>query len=695
MIALFFALALGTSGAPAPATAGTAQEFTEATTGTAAGFTTSHGRLVVGSNGAAAGYGEEMVISADRLNLAPAHRVIDREEVKKIPGSWGDPFRAVQNLPGVARPFLGFFGEIVVRGSAPEDTRLYVDGHEVPLLYHFGGLKSLLNPESIDTVEFLPGGFGAYYGRAIGGVLDAHTRAGVPDRAHVHLQTDLMDTDVFAQVPVHAGWLKEGAITGAVRRSYIDLLIRPVDQQDPLPRYYDYLVKADGVLRDGSNAGLLVFGTDDALVSGTNEGGGGGGDAALLHTIFHRLQGRWKKALPGDRTVSASLAAGIDKGLFQGGVSLKPRWVSSLRADVRTPVTDGLRLNAGADLSATYQNSKNGLFENTGGDGGGPGPDPVFQGGSPREWLFDAGLYAEAEWQPLEKLTLVPGARADWFGEIDKLSADPRLAVRYRLDDSTTLLGATGLYHQPPRIGLLGIFVFDLGALGIDVPAEQAVHAVAGVERIVSGSIGFDVYTYYKWMDHLSEVNLDPTAQGDSNEDIVVLNGKGRAYGAEAMIRLYPTEHLFAWLAYTLSRAERLDPKTGRWYPFSYDQTHNLDVIVSWQLGESVRFGGRARWVTGDPFTPDEGGVYDVDQGSWTPIPGPRASRRVPPFWQLDARLDKFVHGRIWTFDFFADVLNTTNRRNPEFPTYNHDYTQLHYEKGLPILPLLGFEAQR
>ncbi|MES0279085.1 MAG: hypothetical protein ABUK03_05045 [Dehalococcoidales bacterium] len=45
-----------------------------------------------------------------------------------------------QNFAGVART-ENFEGQIIVRGSAPEDSRVFVDGAEVPLIYHFGGLR--------------------------------------------------------------------------------------------------------------------------------------------------------------------------------------------------------------------------------------------------------------------------------------------------------------------------------------------------------------------------------------------------------------------------------------------------------------------------------------------------------------------------------------------------------------------------
>ncbi len=67
---------------------------------------------------------------------------LGRKELTRIPGSRGDALTAVKNLPGIANanaPGSGP-GLLVIRGSAPEDSKVLLDGIQVPLLYHFFGL---------------------------------------------------------------------------------------------------------------------------------------------------------------------------------------------------------------------------------------------------------------------------------------------------------------------------------------------------------------------------------------------------------------------------------------------------------------------------------------------------------------------------------------------------------------------------
>src|SRR4029077_11503798 len=113
---------------------------------------------------------------------APAQRARETSDVKvsasearKVAGTQGDVLKVVQNLPGVARPPLAS-GQLVVWGSAPNDTLVYGDGAEIPAIYHGSGLRSAVNSDLISSVDLVPGGFNAEYGRSLGGLVRVETR---------------------------------------------------------------------------------------------------------------------------------------------------------------------------------------------------------------------------------------------------------------------------------------------------------------------------------------------------------------------------------------------------------------------------------------------------------------------------------------------------------------------------------------
>jgi hypothetical protein len=167
--------------------------------------------------------------------------------------------------------------------------------------------------------------------------------------------------------------------------------------------------------------------------------------------------------------------------------------------------------------------------------------------------------------------------------------------------------------------------------------------------------------------------------------------------------------HFYGWLAYTLSRAEQdavfaeeiegglASPRgssveetaRNRWRPATFDQTHNLVLVASYQRS-AWEAGVRYRLVTGRPATPISGSFNDVDFGAFTPELGPLASARRTPFSQLDVRVERTFTFDYWRLGVYLDVQNVFNAANAEDTAYDYRYRQSAPVRGLPILPLLG-----
>src|SRR5260370_798006 len=89
-----------------------------------------------------------------------------------------------------------------VGGPPPADTRTYVDGVYIPTLYHFSGLRSTVNSEMVQSLTFLPGGYGADYGRGLGGVIEVEGRKPRTDGFHGFAQIDLIDLSAMVEGPI-------------------------------------------------------------------------------------------------------------------------------------------------------------------------------------------------------------------------------------------------------------------------------------------------------------------------------------------------------------------------------------------------------------------------------------------------------------------------------------------------------------
>jgi TonB family protein len=652
--------------------------------------------------------GYETVVRGEREKKEVTHYSLDRAELQRIPGSFGDPIRALQNLPGVARaPFVA--GQLIVRGASPSETGTQMDGVSIPILYHLGGGPSVINAEFLDRVDFYPGGFGARYGRAVGGIVDAATRKGASDTLHGVFKIDPLDVSAFLEAPVGGSV----SIAGAIRRSYIDVLLPLFLPKDPrggtlfiVPRYLDYQVRVDvgsegsGDPRFGASSFyLMAFGADDSLrVVAT--GGGRSRDILLdAHTLFHRVKGDWTYRKGNFSSVFAPYV-GYDSanGTF-GLTSAYPANASSIgaREDLSLDVARWLGVRAGADLLFNRLTGSVELPISAGTQYRGfPGAQPNVERQilDRRINVFDGALYAEADFKS-GPLTVTPGLRAthDRIHGRDLNALDPRLWIGYRLGNLTRLKGSAGLYSQTPN----GTNFENppLGNPGLRF--ERAFQASAGLEQKLGTVWSTDLVAYFNRRYDLavSPGRIIANEDGSITRERFSNDGLGRAYGLELLLRHQPTRNFFGWLAYTLNRS-LVRRAGGDNYIFSaFDESHILALVANWRPGGNWQLGGRFRYVTGRPITPIRHpyDLYSADSNRFFATTGDDRSSRLPSFRQLDLRVQKDFLFQNWTLSIYLDVQNVTNARNAEARVFDYRFREVLIVPGIPILPLLGVKG--
>ena len=659
---------------------------------------------------AATGASEVIRISGRPPTGAPLH--LDTAAIRTQPGAGNDVLRALQSLPGVARTPFGL-GGLALRGTAPRDTKVYLDDIEVPLLYHFGGIASFLPTGAVDEVTLEPGGASVRYGRGLGGVAVVTSRTGRNDRWRVGGELSLIHAGALAEGP---GPLKGTWLIGA-RRSYFDALIRAASVDLVLlPRY------GDAQLRWESGDGrwmAILFGSDDllTLVHDPNQTDSAGFNTsnvkALRYTSrFARLGVRYRtvsgatsfEAMPSIGVDDVNARANhmdIDKGLHRTTVPL------SLRGRVSTPVAHGT-LSAGFD--GGWQRHSYDIVNTPPPTRLDPAPDMVVHRSLAR-WAADAGAWIEQSWfLGGEALELRPGLRADHFGLSEQWTLDPRISLVAQLPHHITLVQTLGRYHEPPLITDLDPIFGNRVMLG-----SSATQAATTVKTIVGDDKELSATVYYQ---DLRQLPVDaitaatPLSANGGEESGGLLGisrelvdsqfgsysyreavGRGRAYGVELIARrnLGPWT---GWISYAYARSYRTNPtRDDTAHPYVLDQPHSLTIVGTTELGR-WRFGGRLRYTTGNPYTP-VAGAYAKSSGDWVPVDGALLSQRLPDFFQLDVRVDRTWQrpwGTTGTMNLYLDLQNVVNRQNPEGVTYNRDYTRLSYTSGLPIFPSIGVE---
>lgn len=616
------------------------------------------------------------------------------DDIRAIPGAGNDILRAVQVLPGVARiPYS--FGGLVLRGMSPRDSLVYLDGIEVPIAFHFGGITSFYPSGMLSDIQVTAGGFDASHGRAQGGLVTLATREPRKDRIRLGGSLGLFDSSIQAEGPLAGGGFMFG-----LRRSYFDTIADPfVDDEIPLPSYWDLQLRMSwGDPRRRGRITPMIFGSIDRVAS----------DEVSLTSLFVRVAAPYVKqwgplslrVVPWVGTNRLELREYEDPEdpTDREQSFVRPMYPGGVRAELLRDTAWG-HLRGGAELESGYLSRTQ-----VGGEGiGGGDDDPSLGEGSATLGWNDLAVWAEVRWKiDGERLALKPGLRLEHYGLSDELVVDPRLNIHQQLGRGVTLRQSIGRFHQPPTPGdldpqtgnpALDSSYVDQLSLGLD--AELPLDISSAVTAFYNHGTGLGTPARRPLGQEAPEPNLGglgPTFELLLEKQLGFARyresrGRARSMGLEVALKRR-AGRWFTLLSYTLARSERTDdPRLGGgWRPFELDQRHNLQLAASVGLAK-WRLGARMQVVSGNPYSPT---TFDPDLGEVTlPFAG-----RLPMYLSLDLRADRRWR-RCWgDLVFYIDVQNATNRRNVEGRELEFTETGPRDVdiRGLPIVPFLGLE---
>ncbi|HQR30465.1 MAG TPA: TonB family protein [Anaeromyxobacteraceae bacterium] len=638
-----------------------------------------------------AGGPNETVVSASAIQREVMKDVLTAEQVFTVPGSAGDTLKAVLNLPGAARPPFGA-GLLVLRGSAPGDSKVFLESQQIPQLYHFGGIRSTFAPAFLQSVEFVPGNFSVDYGRAQGGIIDVRVRDPRQDGFHGQADVNVYDVGVEMEGGLGKGW----SLGGAFRRSWIDTvlpLFLPKDANlsfSTAPRFYDFQFIAAWNPDASQRLRLIFYGSMDRLVALIDQPQRDPTITGALdaRVSFYNLQGEYSNVFSPRLRQDTSLVLGLQEIVTQLGpqffFDLNLRRLA-LRSTWSYDFSGEWQLRGGLDIQLDRARIAVNLPDST-------GPNPLPPSSLPQvgaqltTTYYSPAAFAELRWAPLPNLSVLPGLRANWFSDIRQWAVDPRLLARWEAVPGTTLKGAVGLYQQAPAPQKTNAATGNPLLL-----PERSLQASIGVGQRLWEGITLDVTGFYKALDQQAISNsssvYDPAAPRYTS------TGTGVIYGVETLLKVNVGDRFAGWLAYSYQRSLRTDPPAGQ-TPFDFDQPSNLTILGTYQLGRGWSAGARFRLVSGNPYTPVESSVFDSATGVYVPVYGETNSERLATYWALDLRVDKTWVFKDWTLTLYLDTQNVTNRKNQEGWTYNFDYAEKTPTTGLPILPILGLKGE-
>ncbi len=595
----------------------------------------------------------------------------------RFPGVFGDPFRAIEVMPGVT-PIVSGLPFFFIRGAPPGNVGYFLDGIPVPYLFHVGAGPSVVHPGLVERVDLYPGGYPASFGRYSGGIVSGETVLPRPE-LHGEYNVRFFDAGALVEAPFAD---QRGTVLLGGRYSYTALLLTLLNSNTALD-YWDYQARVTYDLTPRDRLSAFTFGSYDFLGQKTPTG-----TATVFGADFYRLDLRYDHRLDGDGVMRTAVTAGLDRTQLDAGRVLRDRLVRA-RNEITYRLSSVALVRAGTDAQVDRYDIVLPAADL------GPATASLVSL-FPSRTDIAVGAHADAVLEVGSRLEITPGARIDFFGSegATAVAIDPRLAAKTFLATNARLLWALGIAHQTPS------FV-------IPVPGFQPGGLKGGLQRALQDSFGAEVdlgpgmtatatvfhNAFFNLSDALSvtppdisgcqpgqfpssTISGDPGTQpqgtgrcgprfpagtigpdraggggqgaqsaGDVQQaQAFATRSTGSAYGLELYFKRKLTSRLGGFLSYTLSRSTR--SANGADFIASFDRTHVLNAAVAYDLGRNWRAGTRVTFYTGLPKAPD---------------PTNPGSTRLAPFFRVDLRLEKRwqLSPRLW-ISFVAEWLNAT-----------------------------------
>lgn len=659
---------------------------------------------------------ETVTVTADKIEARTETKTsvisVTPKTITKIPsmGGQADFAQYLQVVPGVI--FTGDQGgQLYIRGGSPIQNKVLLDGMVIYNPFHSIGLFSVFDTDIIRNADVFTGGFGAEYSGRISSIMDISTRDGNKKRLSGKLNASTFGAKVMVEGPLVKAKTDNAASLSFIltaKTSYLEYtskkLYRYANEAGLPFDFKDIYGKVSLSAPNGSKINFFGFSFNDnvnnykALADfGWNSYGAG--------TNFLIIPGKSPVMIEGNIAYS-----NYDSHMHENNSSDRNSKINGF--------------NMGFDFS--YFLGKNTL--KYGIEFAGFKTDYTIQGSqSLVENTTEIGAYVKYK-ATLGKLLLEPSFRLQWYLSMSEISPEPRLALKYNVNDWWRLKGACGMYSQNfvaatsdrDVVNLFYGFLSDIDHLpstfdGQEVKGhlQKANHFILGSEFDVANNLTLNIEGYLKDFTQLTNINRNKIyADNVANinkpdllkKDFTVETGK--AYGFDVSLK-YEDKHWYLWAVYALGYVTRdYEKAVGETavlttYEPHFDRRHNINLILSYTAGakREWEFGGRWNYGSGFPFTQIQGYYehYDFQEGINFDITSANGNigilysdlnqGRLPMYHRLDLDAKRrFYFSEKTTLELDLSVTNVYNRKN----IFYVDVISAEQVYQLPVMPSLG-----
>jgi len=611
---------------------------------------------------------DEVVVVSERSPDRVSKTTISGKVLNKIAGTSGDPLAGIKALPGVVSS--GRSGAPAVRGSGPGDNAYYVDSLPIGKVFHTVGI-SVFNADLISDFNLYSAAFSPRYRNVTGAVVDVALRNPRTDQLGGKLNINMLGVDALIEGPVSA----DQSFYFAARRSYVDLLIKQVEQNGitvQVPNYSDYQGKYIKRLNGTDRLTFHLQGASDSLSLHV----GGSSDLAKKQPILagnialsnaYAMQAAvwdatlfdhaYNKLAFGHRLADATTSAASAGKLYLA----QDDWM--LREQMTLAFNEEHELALGANYTRVNftvdANAKNATCTQF---------NPICDLTSAAQYQLSERFqsngweaFAQDRKRLTSDLTLVSGLRYSYEDYLYKSYTEPRIGIEWETSPKILITAGWGRHNQMPKAQRIA-HVFGNSKLD----HLRADHSVLGIQYKLDELWSLKAETYYKKFSNL--VVDDP--------QLNYVNGaSGSAYGLEMLVKKDDGERMSGWFSLSLSRSERRNDITGETFRFELDQPVNAKLVNSYKLNDDWTLDTTWTAHSGTPYTPISGTSGSYPDGRSIPNYAAINSGTLPFYHRLDMRLERQLLRNTYKLNLYFELNNIYQQENIVGYSYDSSYT--------------------
>ncbi len=660
------------------------------------------------------------VIRLSTLIITPSHYGVSGEntsqnvtmtsaDLQPLPQIGEDLYRTINRMPGLSAN--DYTARFLVRGAPNSQVLSRCDGIDLIEPFHlkeYDGALSIIDLDTVGSINLITGGFTAEYGNHLAGVFNIETKS-TPEEMKTVFGLSITGIRASNEGSFNKG---NGHWMASARRGYIDLALKlGGNEVKDTPIYYDATAKLDFRLGPNNVLSFHVLHAGDEFESRNNNPPDPDLSSSYGSTyLWTRWLANPDERITGETVLSYShiswdrFAEGkydeVDIGALHP-LTMRDRRrfdTTALRSDWTFNLSEDLLLKSGFEArrgEARYDYQLNRLRYS------------LANGELGTEWLErdvhirpdgnQLGAFLALRLRLGKTFLVEPGARYDHASWTDDSEWSPRLNLSQSLGKAT-IRAAWGVYREPRRLHELSVQDGEAEFR----KSEKAEHRIIGISFPLGQATDLRLEAYERltsrinpyWVNLIDPFEPVPESLYDRRR---IAPAKGRARGVEMSIRRRGAGR-FGWGAsYAYAINEHLI--NNRWTPCYWDQRHTFYADITFVPAPNWQLSAAWQIHSGWPYTDQNFHIQQLNNNTltYTWEYGSLNSLRAPTYHRLDIRATRTYRFRTGVLRAYVDIWNVYDRANSVGFDNHHAYlsnNQLIVVKStgkmLSILPNAG-----